>query len=134
MRTNNKSKADLSKTVKTSGNRKRKAKKRTRLNPLKAIRIFCLECSGVTLCETGNCLLHPYHTGRLFSYDDEIIRHKRTMPVELTPEESIKTVCRGCRKQFDRTQSYCRSSGCPFYNFGMRKICKEEREAVNLNS
>ena len=53
------------------------------LTPIKAIRAYCIECSGgmtkeVKLCPVENCPLYPYRMGKRPTVDTDIDSHKNS--------------------------------------------------------
>ena len=53
------------------------------LTPIKAIRAYCIECSGgmtkeVKLCPVENCPLYPYRMGKRPTVDTDIDRNKNS--------------------------------------------------------
>lgn len=53
------------------------------LTPIKAIRAYCIECSGgmtkeVKLCPVENCPLYPYRMGKRPTVDTDIDSNKNS--------------------------------------------------------
>lgn len=53
------------------------------LTPIKAIRAYCIECSGgmtkeVKLCTVENCPLYPYRMGKRPTVDTDIDSNKNS--------------------------------------------------------
>lgn len=83
----------------------------TNLTPLKAVRTYCVECSGdspreVRLCPAERCALHPIRSGNNVGRVESVVKQ-------------IRKRCLDCSGGSREAVSGCELKDCPLHPFRM---------------